>query len=120
VAAKKKKKEEALSGRAARYLRGLGHSLDPVVAIGKNGVTDALVKQAAGALLQHELIKVRVMSEAPVDRVDVASELAEKTESALAQVLGRTFLLYKRHPEKPRIQLPRAPKKPKKEPSEEA
>jgi RNA-binding protein len=107
--AKKKKveRQEELSGRAARHLRALGHALDPIVAIGKTGITDALVKQTAGALLQHELVKVRVMSEAPVDRKEAATELAEKTYAAVAQVLGRTFLLYKRHPEKPRIVLPR-------------
>src|SRR4051794_37115368 len=105
------KKTDALSGRAARYLRGLGHSLDPIVAVGKHGVTDALVKQTNGALLQHELVKVRVMSEAPVDRKSVAAELAEKTDSALAQVLGRTFLLYKRHPKTPKIVLPKPLKK---------
>src|SRR5207253_722997 len=68
------KKNDALSGRAARYLRGLGHALDPIVAIGKHGITDGLVKQTTDALLQHELVKVRVMSEAPVDRKDAAAE----------------------------------------------
>ena len=96
-----------LSGKAARHLRGLGHALAPVVSIGKDGITDGVVDAARAALLKHELIKVRVQSEAPVDRKEAASELASKTSSALAQVLGRTFLLYKRHPKKPKIQLPK-------------
>ncbi len=97
----------SLTGKAARHLRGLGHELSPVVSIGKEGLTDSVVAAAKSALLTHELIKVKVQPEAPTDRKLVAAELAEKTESALAQVLGRTFLLYKKHPKKPKIQLPK-------------
>jgi len=96
----------SLKGKAARHLRALGHDLSPTVSIGKEGVTDGLVAATSAALSAHELIKVRVQSEAPVDRKEVAAELAGRTESALAQVLGRTFLLYKRHPKKPKIVLP--------------
>jgi RNA-binding protein len=114
TAAKKAKKGAGpvtLDGRATRHLRGLGHALDPVISVGKNGITDALVAQTAGALLRHELVKVRVQGEAPVDRKEVGALLAAATRSALAQVLGRTFLLYKAHPEKPRIVLPAATKR---------
>jgi RNA-binding protein len=93
------------TGPAKRSLRALGHGLDPVLSIGKDGLTDGVVAACAEALLAHELIKVRVLAEAPVDRKEVAAELAEKTTSTLAQVLGRTFLLYKRHPKKPRVRI---------------
>ncbi len=99
-----------LSGKALRHLRALGHALDPVIAVGKQGVTEPLVKETERALLSHELIKVRVMREAPLDRKDAAEELADKTGAVLAQVIGRTFLLYKRHPKKPKIVLPKAEK----------
>jgi RNA-binding protein len=102
--------KQPLGGRAARHLRALGHALDPVVAIGKNGITPAIVKQTSAALLQHELVKVRLQPEAPVDRRIAADSLAAATDSALAQVLGRTFLLYKRHPKEPKIVLPAAPR----------
>jgi RNA-binding protein len=97
-----------LSGQALRHLRALGHDLDPVIAVGKNGVTDVLAKEAGHALDRHELIKVRVMQEAPVDRHQAAAELAEKTGAVLAQVLGRTFLLYRRSAKKPKIVLPKS------------
>lgn len=99
-----------LGGKALRHLRALGHSLDPVIAVGKQGVTAGLVRQAQEALERHELIKVRVMGEAPVGRQEAAEDLATKAGAVLAQVLGRTFLLYRRHPDKPRIVLPREPK----------
>ena len=96
-----------LSGAAIRHLRALGHDRDPVVMIGKEGLTDALTKATSAALLSHELIKVRVQGEAPVDRKEAALALAAATGAVLAQVLGRTFLLYKRHPKAPKIQLPK-------------
>jgi RNA-binding protein len=99
------KTSKSMSGRALRHLRALGHALDPVIAVGKAGVTDGLAREAERALLQHELIKVRVMQEAPIDRHEAATALAEATGATLAQVLGRTFLLYKRHPKKPKIVL---------------
>jgi RNA-binding protein len=102
-----------VSPRDIRHLRALGHALDPVVQIGKGGITDALVAAANAAMLRHELIKVKVLGEAPVDRKDAAAQLAEATGATLAQVLGRTFLLYKRHPKKPKITFPAKPKVPK-------
>jgi RNA-binding protein len=96
-----------LSGAATRYLRGLGHHLAPIVQIGKEGITDSLVAATREALLAHELIKVRVGTESPVDRKDAGAELADRAGAALAQTLGRTLLLYKRHPQKPKIVLPR-------------
>ena len=100
--------DSKLPGAALRHLRALGHELAPVVMIGKEGMTDGLVAATKAALLTHELIKVKVQSEAPVDRKDAATSLADATDAALAQVLGRTFLLYKRHPKTPKIKLPKA------------
>ena len=97
----------ALSGKAARYLRGLGHHLEPIIQIGKDGITEGLVAATRAALLAHELVKVRVLTEAPVDRKEAGEQLAERAGAALAQTLGRTLLLYKRHPHKPKIVLPR-------------
>ncbi|HEY5243423.1 MAG TPA: ribosome assembly RNA-binding protein YhbY [Polyangiaceae bacterium] len=101
---------KTLSGKALRHLRALGHDLDPVIAVGKNGVTESLAKEAAQAIAKHELIKVRVMQEAPADRHETAEDLAQKTGAVLAQVLGRTFLLYRRNDKKPKIVFPKAPK----------
>lgn len=97
-----------LSPRAARHLRALGHALAAVVQVGKEGITPALVAATNAALERHELIKVKVLGEAPLDRHEAAEKLANETRAALAQVLGRTFLLYRRHPKKPKIVLPAA------------
>lgn len=96
-----------LTGAAARSLRALAHKLKPVVHVGKNGVTDELVAQVEAALLRHELIKIKVLSESPASRHDAGTELAERTRAELAQVLGGTLVLYKPHPKKPRIPIPK-------------
>lgn len=96
-----------LTGAAARSLRALAHKLKPVVHVGKQGVTDELVDQVAAALLAHELIKVKVLSESPANRHDAGTEIAERTRSELAQVLGGVLILYKPHPKKPKIKVPK-------------
>ena len=96
-----------LTGKQRRHLRGLGHHLSAVLQIGHEGLTDAVVAQANTQLDAHELIKVTVSEASPLPRHEAASQLASATRSELAQVLGRTFLLYKPHPTNPQISLPR-------------
>ncbi len=85
-----------------KALRAAGHHLSPVVQVGKEGLTPAVVAALDEQLLAHELIKVKVGSESPEDRFEVAAALAALPGAHLAQVLGRTMLLYRRHPAKPR------------------
>ena len=68
----------------------------------------ALHEQAVKVLETHELVKVRIGTECPDERHDVAERLPPAVRAELAQVLGRTILLYRRHPKEPKIQLPRA------------
>ena len=94
-----------LDGKQRRKLRALGHHLSVVVQVGHDGVTAGLLAALEQALWDHELVKVKVGSEAPGDRKAVAAELAEATGADLAQVLGRTLLLYKPNPDEPKIEL---------------
>ena len=94
-----------LSGKQRRALRVLGHHLKPVVLVGQDGLTDTLVAAVDQALTDHELIKVKVGESAQTDRHQAGEQLAQRTRSALAQVLGRMLLLYRPHPEKPKIKV---------------
>jgi RNA-binding protein len=96
-----------LTGKQRRHLRALGHHLSPVLQIGHEGVTDALVAHANAQLETHELIKVKVGESSPLPRHEAAEQLASATGSSLAQVLGRTFLLYKPRPDHPALVLPK-------------
>ena len=87
-----------------RTLRGAGHHLSPVVHVGKEGVTPAVLQQLSGALDAHELVKVKVGTESPEDRFEAAERMGQEAGAHIAQVLGRTVLVYRRHPEKPRFE----------------
>jgi RNA-binding protein len=95
-----------LSGKQRRYLRSLGHNLSAVVQVGKEGISPDLVAALDQALLDHELIKVRLGQGLPLDRDSAAEKLAAASRSEVAQILGSTVLLYRAHPEKPKLKLP--------------
>jgi len=96
-----------LTGKQRRYLRGLGHELKVVVQVGKGGIDDGVIAAVDQALTDHELIKLKVGDNANLDRHDAATDLAKRTNSEVAQVLGYTVLLYRPDPEDPKITLPR-------------
>ncbi len=89
-----------------RALRAAGHHLAPVVQVGKEGVSEAVVRQLDEALSAHELVKVKVGTESPEDRFEAAERLGASASAQVAQILGRTALLYRKHPEKPRFEKP--------------
>ena len=97
---------EPLTGKQRRHLRSLGHNLTPAIYVGKEGVSEAVIAALDEALLTHELVKVKLGQNAVAGRDDAAAALAEGTASHVAQLLGNTILLYRRHPEKPRLKLP--------------
>jgi len=92
-----------LTGKQRRNLRALGHSLQAIVQVGKDGIDDGLIDAIDRALADHELIKIKLGEHAPVDRDDAAEAISARTNSDVAQVLGRTILLYRPDPEEPRI-----------------
>lgn len=95
-----------LDGKQLRHLRALAHDLKPIVQVGKNGVTDAVVKELDQALLAHELVKVKIGGESPADGSDLEARLGDLSATFVGQV-GNVAIVYRRHPEKPRIELPR-------------
>lgn len=99
-----------LIGKDRRALRALGHHLKPVVQIGQHGVTEALVKATVQALSDHELIKVRLLESAPIDRKEAAAQLSTGTGADVVQIVGRTLLLYKPHADEPKIKIGVPPK----------
>lgn len=95
-----------LGGKARRHLRALGHHLTPVVQVGKEGLSPSLIAAIAQALADHELIKIKLGENADGDRHELAESLATSSGSALVGQIGRTLLLYRRNPKKPKIVLP--------------
>ena len=94
-----------LTGKQKRFLRGLGHDLKPVIMVGKHEVSEKMVAETDAALTTHELIKIKVLESCDMDRHEVAESLAKACNSDVAQVLGRTVLLYRKGKD-PKIELP--------------
>jgi RNA-binding protein len=100
-------KASPLNGRQARHLRALAHHLDPVVMVGKEGVSDAVVLAVRQALLDHELIKVKLPLLEKAERHEMAAHLERALDAQLVNEIGRIVVLYRRHPDTPKITLPR-------------
>lgn len=97
-----------LSEKQRRHLKGLAHPLKPVILMGNAGLTDAVVAATAEALHAHELIKVRLPGFEREERDAALAQLADSTGSVMVTRIGHVAVLYKRHPELPRIVLPAA------------
>ena len=96
---------KSLSSKQIRKLRSLGMTEEAVVMIGKEGVSPAVGASAREAIKKRELIKVRVLQNAPEEPADAITMLAERADANLVQVIGRNGLLFKRNFDKPRIEL---------------
>jgi RNA-binding protein len=108
---KKKKEPPVLSSKQKKYLKGLGHSLTPLVLIGKEGITENLTEAVSKELQHHELIKVKVGTNSEVSKHEAAERLPLLTSSSLVQLIGKTVLLYRRNPKRKkdeRITIPKA------------
>jgi RNA-binding protein len=97
-----------LSPSQKRYLRGLAHSLKPVILTGNKGVTPALLAELDQALEQHELLKVKVAAEDRETRDAWIEALVEPSRAALVGRIGHIAVLYRRRQDKPLVILPKA------------
>lgn len=98
-----------LNGKQKRHLRALGHKLKPLIQIGKKEIETALIDETNVALEHHELVKVKLLESCLLDKHEASEALAQACGAEVAQILGRTFLLY-RPATTPIIILPAADK----------
>ena len=104
-----------LTSKQRAQLRGLANSLTPIVHIGKEGITEAVVKQTNEALEARELIKCRVLESALLTAREACDELAQRTRSEGVQAIGSKFVLYRQShnkEKKNKIELVKDKKKP--------
>lgn len=95
-----------LTPKQRAQLRSLAHPLKPVFHIGKDGVTESVLRSLTESFNTRELLKVKVQSAAPITAAEAGDELARRLPGAEhVQTIGRTVVLYRKHPEKPEIEL---------------
>ena len=94
-----------LTSKQKRHLRGLAHSLKPVVMLGGSGITEGVITELDARLAHHELIKVRISGVDRGERLQTAETLCQKSGSELVSTIGHIAILYRRG-EYPKIKLP--------------
>ena len=104
-----------LANNQLRYLRGLCHNLKPVVLLGANGVTEAVLAEIDVSLNAHELIKIKVRAEDREARAGLIEAILAGSGAVKVQTIGHMLAIY-RPSLKPQIVLPKPVKavKPKK------
>ena len=103
-----------LTSKQRAQLRGIANSIDTIVIIGKDGITDNLVKQASDALEAREIIKCKVLENSMYTAREACDELSKLVRAEQVQVIGSKFVLYRESHSKPkdkRIVLVKAKKK---------
>jgi putative YhbY family RNA-binding protein len=89
-----------LSPAQRKALRADAHHLDAVVAVGADGLTPAVVKEAGAALKAHGLIKVRVLGDDRATREEIFTQLCDQLDAAPIQHIGKLLVLWRPMPEK--------------------
>ena len=92
-----------MTGKQRAGLRKMANTLDAIIYIGKDGITDGTIKEVYDALEARELIKGCVQQGAPITAKEALTELCEKTGAEPIQFIGRRFVMYRPSRENPRI-----------------
>jgi RNA-binding protein len=97
---------EKLSNKQLSFLRGLAHKSITTVQVGKNGVSEAVVSDMNLKLSEHELVKVKMSCSDQSELKVLVDQIIEKLNASTVQIVGHTIVLYRAHPEEPKIKLP--------------
>ena len=92
-----------MTGKQRAMLRGMANTIETILYIGKDGITDNTIKEAYDALEACELIKGCVQQGAPLTAREALTELCERTGAEPIQQIGRRFVMYRPSRENPRI-----------------
>ena len=97
----------SLTSKQRAHLRSLAHPMKPIVQVGNEGVSEALLKTVIEAFNTRELLKVKVLEAAPDNPRATANAIVAALEGVhVPQTIGRTIVLYRAFEEDPEIKLP--------------
>lgn len=96
-----------LTGKQRSFLKSMANTMDVTLQIGKNGVTESLIKQVDEDLENRELIKINVLNNSMLDVDQVARELTEETDAEFVQSIGNKIVIYRESKENKEIELPK-------------
>lgn len=94
-----------ITSKQRAKLRSLANSVPALYQVGKDGITENMLRQFADALEAKELIKVHVLDNSLMDTRGAANEVADAIGAEPVQVIGSKFVLYKRSKNNPTIEI---------------
>ncbi len=95
-----------LNKKQIQHLKGLAHPLKPVVLLGNNGLTEAVVAEIDYALGHHELIKIKIPTDDRETKGLIVEAICRETNATQVQIIGKTLVIYRQSEEK-KIRIPK-------------
>ena len=97
----------SLTKNQIKTLRGLCHSLKPIIMIGQKGLTTEVLDELEIAINHHELVKIKIALDDRDARKEMIKDICDQSQSENVQVIGKTVSVYRRNEKKPVIELPK-------------
>jgi RNA-binding protein len=95
-----------LNKKQIQYLKGVAHALKPVVLLGNNGLTEAVIAEIDYALNHHELIKIKIPTDDKETKGLIVEAICRETNAIKIQVIGKTLIIYRQSKEQ-KIRVPK-------------
>ncbi len=95
-----------LNNKQIQYLKGVAHPLKPIVLLGNNGLTEAVIAEIDYSLNHHELIKIKIPTEERETRSLIVEAICRETQAIKVQVIGKVLIIYRQSEEK-KIRIPK-------------
>ena len=96
-----------LTGKQKNYLRGLAHNINPIITIGANGLSEAVLNELESALEYHELLKIKLPADDKAAKACLKANICTETNSEPIQLIGRVGVVY-RQSSKQKIIVPKS------------
>ena len=94
-----------MNSKDRAYLRSLANTVEPILQVGKSGITDNLIKQVNDALEARELIKITVLETAPEDAKETAIKLSNNSNSVVVKEKKKKITLYRKRKKDSKISI---------------
>ncbi len=97
----------SLTKNQIKTLRGLCHSLKPIIMIGQKGLTTEVLDELEIAINHHELVKIKIAMDDRDARKEMIKDICDQSQSENVQVIGKTVSVYRKNEKNPVIELPK-------------
>lgn len=98
-------RSKMLTGKQRSYLKSIANTLNPLIQVGKGGIGDGVLSQIDKSLEDHELVKITVLKNSPVEAKEIVEEILDATNAEFVQQIGNKLTIYRESKENKKIEL---------------